>query len=316
MEKVDWKVDGMTCTNCALTIHKYLEKEGMKDVRVNAIGGEVSFEMNGEHTKEELARGIEKLGYSVAGEQKSARTRRKILSTSLDRFLFCLPFSALLMLPMAPGVDIPFLMDTHMQLALCLPVYFVGMGFFGKSAIKSLRNGIPNMNVLVALGATAAFIYSLYGTFTGGSENYTFYETAAAIITLVFLGNFLEDASIQSTQRALNSLAKSQKVMANMIGYDNEHNEHIFPVENTQLKAGDLVLIKSGEQVPADCKILVGAAYVNESIITGESLPVHKHPRDALIGGSIIQDGTIKVQVTAAGNETVLSGIINLVKKA
>jgi Cu+-exporting ATPase len=143
-----------------------------------------------------------------------------------------------------------------------------------------------------------------------------FYETAAAILTLVFLGNSLEDASIHSTQRALNSLAKSQKVMANMIAYDDDHHEHIFPVENTQLKVGDLVLIKSGDQVPMDCKILWGDVHVNEAIVTGESSPVHKHPKDKLIGGSVVQDGTVKAQVTAVGNDTVLSGIINLVKQA
>ena len=91
---------------------------------------------------------------------------------------------------------------------------------------------------------------------------------------------------------------------------------NIFPVENTQLKVGDLILIKSGEQVPIDCKILWGDAQVNEAIITGESIPVHKYAKDKLIGGSILNDGTVKAQVTAVGNDTVLSGIINMVKQA
>jgi len=316
MEKVQWKVEGMTCANCALTIHKYLEKEGLSEVKVNAIGGEVSFELNGAHTKEEIARGIETLGYTVAGESQMPKKRKKILSTSLERFWFCFPFTALIMLNMLPGVHIHFLMNPWVQLALCLPVYIVGMSFFGKSAVKSLHNGMPNMNVLIALGATAAFVYSLYGTLIGQAEHYMFYETAAAILTLVFLGNYLEDASLHSTQRALNSLAKSQKVMANMIAYDNEHHEHIFSVENSQLKVGDLVLIKSGEQVPMDCKILWGDAHVSEAIVTGESAPVHKYAKDKLIGGSVLQDGTVKAQVTAVGADTVLSGIINLVKQA
>jgi Cu+-exporting ATPase len=316
MEKVQWKVEGMTCTNCALTIHKFLEKQGMKDVKVNAIGGDVSFEMNGMHTKEELAKAIKVLGYRVAGEKELASNKKRILSTPLARFWFCFPFTALLMLNMIPGVSIHWLMNPWIQLGLSLPVYIMGMSFFGISAVKSLRNGMPNMDVLIALGATAAFVYSLYGTLTGQAEQYMFYETAAAILTLVFLGNSLEDASIHSTQRALNSLAKSQKVMANMIAYDDDHHEHIFPVENTQLKVGDLVLIKSGEQVPMDCKILWGDVHVNEAIVTGESSPVHKHPKDKLIGGSVVQDGTVKAQVTAVGNDTVLSGIINLVKQA
>ena len=143
-----------------------------------------------------------------------------------------------------------------------------------------------------------------------------FYETSATIITLVFLGNYLEDASIQSTQRELKKLVKSQKVMANMIAFDDKHQEQIFPVENTQLRVGDLILIKSGEQVPIDCKILWGDAHVNEAIVTGESSPVHKYAKDKLIGGSVITDGTIKAQVTAVGDDTVLAGIINMVKQA
>jgi len=316
MEKVQWKVEGMTCSNCALTIHKFLEKQGMKEVKVNTIGGEVSFEMNGGRTKEELAKGINDLGYRVAGEKELTRDKKRLLSRPIERFWFCFPFTALLMLNMIPGLNIQWLMNPWVQLFLSLPVYVMGMSFFGKSAIKSLLNGMPNMDVLIALGATAAFVYSLYGTLSGQAEQYMFYETAAAIITLVFLGNYLEDASIHSTQRALNSLARSQKVMANMIAYDDDHHEHLFPVENTQLKVGDLILIKSGEQVPMDCKILWGDVHVNEAIVTGESLPVHKYAKDKLIGGSVIHDGTVKAQVTAVGNDTVLSGIINLVKQA
>ncbi|MBK5273235.1 MAG: cadmium-translocating P-type ATPase, partial [Bacteroidia bacterium] len=153
-------------------------------------------------------------------------------------------------------------------------------------------------------------------TLTGQAKQYMFYETTATIITLVFMGNYLESASVKSTQRALKTLSKSQKVIANMITYDDQHNEHIFPVENTQLRVGDLILIKSGDQVPMDCKILWGDAHVNEAIVTGESLPVHKYAKDKLIGGSLLHDGTVKAQVTAVGGDTVLSGIINMVKQA
>jgi P-type Cu+ transporter len=211
---------------------------------------------------------------------------------------------------------IHWLMNPWVQLSLCIPVYLVGMSFFGKSAWKSIRNRMPNMNVLIAVGATAAFVYSLYGTLSGQAEQYMFYETAATIITLVFFGNYMEEASVSSTQRALKKLAKSQKVMANMIAFDDEHKEQIFQVENTQLRVGDLILIKNGEQVPIDCKILWGDAHINEAIITGESTPVHKFQKDKLIGGSVVENGTIKAQVTAVGDDTVLSGILNMVKEA
>lgn len=317
MKQVQWKVDGMDCNTCALNIHKYLEKKGMKNIKVNFATGHVSFDINGTINEKDLAQGINSLGYEVAGQTPVAEKKKpQLLSTHLQRFWFCFPFTAVLMLHMIPGLHIHWLMNHWVQLALTIPVYFVGMSFFGKSALKSIRNRMPNMNVLITLGSTAAFVYSLYGSLTGQAEQYMFYETAATIITLVFLGNYLEDASIAATQRALNKLAQSQKVMANMIAFDDEHKEQIFPVENTDLRVGDLVLIKSGEQVPIDCKILWGDVHVNEAIITGESLPVHKKAKDTLIGGSVITDGTVKAQVTAVWDETVLSGILKMVKEA
>jgi Cu+-exporting ATPase len=317
MKKVNWKVDGMTCSNCALTVQQYLAKEGMNNVKVNLMGGEVSFDINGK-SEQQIIKGIESLGYTVQSEgTQSPKRGKRIFADHKQRFLFCLVFTIPLMLHMLDKwVHIHWLMNPWIQLGLCLPVYIVGMDFFGRSAIKSIRNRMPNMNVLIALGATAAFVYSITGALLNLGPAYLFFETTASILTLVFLGNFLEDASIQSTQRALNSLAKSQKVMANMIAFDEHHQEIIFPIENTQLRSGDLILIKSGEQVPADCKILSGDATVNESIITGESLPVTRKGKDKLIGGSIIMDGIIKAQVTAEAKDSVLSNIINLVKQA
>jgi len=318
METIQWKVDGMTCANCALAINKYLGKQGAQNIRVNPIDGDVSFEIVESSSTNILKEGINDLGYNVvdtkapAGQQKT-----RLLSTQTQRLIFCLPFTLVLMLHMLERwIPLHWLMNPWLQLALCIPVYLVGMSFFGKSAINSIRNRMPNMNVLVALGASAAFFYSLIGTLMGQGEQYLFYETAATIITLVFFGNYLEDASMQSTQRALKALMKSQKVMANMIAFDEHHQEVILPIENTQLKVGDLVLVRSGEQVPIDCKILWGDAHVNESLLTGESIPVHKVAKDNIIGGSIVESGSLKAQVTATGNDTVLAGILNLVKQA
>jgi Cu+-exporting ATPase len=317
MEKTNWKVDGMTCSNCSLTVTKYLEKEGKRNVKVNLISGDVIFDKEEGQDLNRIIKGIEELGYKVNTETGTSKVvRKRLFANHLQRFLFCAVFTVPLMLHMFDSLQPHWLMNPFVQLALCLPVFIVGMDFFGRSAIKSMRNGMPNMNVLIAIGATAAFIYSLTGTIFGLGEAYMFYETAAAIITLVFLGNYLEDASISSTQRALNKLAKSQKVVANMIAFNEEHEEIIFPVNNDQLKSGDLILIRTGEQVPADCRILTGKASVNESIITGESLPVEKNPKDTLIGGSIITDGIIKAQVTAEAKNSVLANIVNLVKQA
>lgn len=318
MEKVNWKVEGMTCSNCALSVNKVLQKAGMDKVAVNAITGDVAFETadaNGSIDK--AKKSIEGLGYTVVQEGIAVKpAKKKWLNNQFKRAMFCLPFTLILMLGhVGMSMGFHFLHNAWLQFALCLPVYIVGMDFFGRSAIKSLRSGVPNMNVLIALGATAAFVYSLIGTITGDASK-IFFETAASIINIVFFGNWLEDKSVKKTQQAIRDLTKNEKVMANMIAYDDEHNEHVFPVENTHLKVGDLVLVKTGEQVPMDSKILSGEAEVNEAIISGESLAVFKKQGDILIGGSVVANGTIKAYVSAVGKDTVMSGIVEMMKQA
>ena len=315
MEKVNWKVSGMSCTNCALTIDKYLQGKGMQDVRVNFLGGEVSFQLPEGMNKANIQEGIDGLGYQVKNGE-TVHSKKRLFSSHLQRFAFCAIFTFPLMLHMIPGVHIHFLMNPYLQIALTVPVFLVGMDFFGRSAIHSLLKGIPNMNVLIALGAVASFVYSLYGTFTNQAADYLFYETTATIITLVFLGNWLEDKSVETTQTALKKLVSAQQSMANMIAYDDQHQEHIFPVESNTLKVGDLILIKSGEAVPMDCKILSGEISVDESIVTGEFIPVDKKIKDHLIGGSIVIDGSVKAYVTAVGSDSVLGNILDLVKNA
>jgi Cu+-exporting ATPase len=317
METINWKIEGMSCSTCALTINKYLEKKGLHNIKVSLASGDVSFDSTDQLDKQQIQKGLHDLGYTVAKEEVPGTTTQKPLNRHLRYLLLCLPFTAVLLLHMAGDtLPIHWLMHPWVQFALCLPVYIIGMHFFGRSAVKSIGNCLPNMNLLIAVGATAAFVYSLAGTLLGLGPSYLFYETAASIITIVFLGYYIEDASVQATQRSLNSLARSQKTMANMIAFDDQHQEVLFPIENTQLRSGDLVLIRSGEQVPADCKILWGEAGVNESIITGESLPLDKKAKDNLIGGSLLVSGTVKAQVTAAIGDSVLAGIVRLVQQA
>ena len=317
MEKVEWKVGGMDCTNCAITITRYLQKEGLKNVKVNFIGGEVSFELNSGKSKEIIEKGIKGLGYQVLNESSATeqQIKSRLFTNHLQRFLFCLPFTLVLLLHMLPW-HIPLLMDPYIQLLICLPVYFTGISYFGVSAFKSLKRGIPNMNVLIALGSTAAFVYSLIGSFMAMGMDYIFYETTATIITLVFLGEWIEHRSIMATQKELNKLSVRQKLMANMIVFDEDHKELVFPVDNSQLHVGDLVLIKTGEQVPMDAKILWGEVHVNEALLTGESKPVKKQQKDLLMGGTLITDGIVKAQVTAVGKDTVLSSILAMVNQA
>ena len=317
MERTYWKVEGMTCSNCSLTVSKFLEKKGKQNVKVNLLSGDVVFDTD-VNDQPQLKKGVEALGFSVNPIQgKSAVKKKNFFHNQFQRFLFCAVFTLPLMLHMLNRwVPVPILMNPWVQFALTVPVLVVGMDFFGRSAINSLRNGFPNMNVLVSIGALSAFVYSLSGLVMGMGHEYLFFETTASIITLVFFGNYLEESAIQSTRKSLDTLVRSQKVTANMIAFNEEHEEIILPVDNEQLRTGDLILIRSGEQVPADCKILSGSASVNESLITGESLPVQRKMKEKLIGGSLLIDGNVKAQVTSAGKDTVLAKIINLVTTA
>jgi Cu+-exporting ATPase len=316
MEKVNWKVEGMTCSNCALTISRYLENRNLKEVKLNVITGALSFEIPDRQSLPEVKSGIQALGYQINEGNETKAAPVGLLGNNQRRFLFTLPFTLLLSLHMLPGMHFHWLMQPLIQMLICLPVFLIGLYFFGRSAWKSIRNGMPNMNTLISIGAIASFTYSLAGMLLDLGADYLFFETTAAIINLVFLGNYLEEAAVSSTQTALKKLAGTQKVMANMIAFDGDHKEQIFTIDNSQLKGGDLVLIREGEKVPADCKILWGSCAANESIITGESLPVDKHPKDKLIGGSILSQGTVKAQVTAAGEQTILSGILQMISKA
>ncbi len=313
METVSWKVEGMSCSACAQTINSFLEKKGMQDVQVSLTAGEAHFRNEAGIPEKELKKGIEHLGYHVTDESSVEIHQNKFV-----RYLrICVPFTLILQLHMlGHGPYLHWLHNPWIQLIICLPVFLLGMYYFGRSAINSIRSGPLNMNVLITLGASAAFIYSLAGTILNLGESYLFYETSAAIITLVFFGNYLEERSLHTTQKALTRLAKTQKVTANMIAFDDKHQEIIFPVDSLQLRSGDLVLIRSGEQIPADAKILWGSGQVDEAIITGESLPVNKKTKDQIIGGSILLDGSLKAQVTASANDSVLANMINLVKRA
>src|SRR5205085_7960114 len=182
MEKVDWKIEGMTCSNCALTISKFLQKKGAEDIKVNPIDGALSFKSNGTATLPSLRSGIETLGYKVT-DSTSGKTKGSFLSNNKKRFLFTLPFTLVLMLHMLDKwIHVHWIMDPWVQLLLCLPVFATGMWYFGRSAAKSIRNGMPNMNVLITLGALASFTYSLTGAILHLGEQYLFFETTASII--------------------------------------------------------------------------------------------------------------------------------------
>ena len=148
MEAINWKVEGMSCSNCALTVGNYLKKEGLQNVKVNLIGGDISFDADTEIPKQNIIEGIESLGYHVqTGDGSITSTSKRFLRTHLQKFLFCLVFTLPLMLHMLDKwIHLHWLMNRWVQLVLCLPVYIVGMDFFGRSAIQSIRNKNRKVN--------------------------------------------------------------------------------------------------------------------------------------------------------------------------
>jgi len=304
---VELNVTGMHCNNCAISIHKLLEKKGLKNILVDFAGEEVKFSGSEPTDLPGIIKDIEGLGYKVVDDPATQMV--PFYEKVENRFLFCAILTVPLLLPMV--LPWHFLENPILQLLLCLPVFIVGCVHFGKSAINSIKGGVPNMDVLIFVGSTAAFVYSFIGTIENMGMRYQFYETCAAIITLVLLGNVLEKRSVTQTTSALKDLVKIQQVNANRVV-----NGEVEVISARDVRPGDTLLVNEGDKVPVDGEVLSGNASVNESMLTGESMPVEKAKYDKLIGGTIVENGNIRMIATKVGSNTVLSQIIDLMKKA
>ena len=304
---IELNVTGMHCNNCALSIHKLLEKKGLHDILVDFASEEVKFSTKDEAVLPGVIKDIEGLGFKVVDDP--ALHVPKFYEKIENKFIFCAAFTAPLLLHMI--LPWHFLHMPYLQLLLCLPVFVVGCLHFGKSAWSSVKGGIPNMDVLIFIGSTSAFIYSLVGTLQNLGEQYQFYETCATIITLVLLGNVFEKRSVNQTTSAVKDLVKIQQVNANRVV-----NGTVEVVSAKEVKPGDILLVNQGDKIPVDGEVLSGDASVNEAMLTGESLPVEKTKYDKLIGGTIVEHGNIRMMATKVGSNTILAQIIELMKKA
>jgi len=314
-KSVQCKVDGMTCGNCALTITTYLTKHGASNAVANASTGDLSFDIDDENIESKLLEGIHDLGFKVQEENKEgelAKSHSKVKRYLLISFLFWVPLMLHMFIDWTP------LHNPYLQFIFTLPVYIIGLIYFGKSAFRSLKNGIPNMDVLVFIGASAAFFYSIIGwiLFPTQVHNYLFFETTASIITLVLAGNYLEEYSVKSTAVSIQELMKYQKSKAKIIFTDSIGKETIVETENEFVKKDDVVLVNTGDKIPVDGIIIKGQAAIDESMMTGESLPELKVENDFVIGGTIVTDGSIRVKTTAVGNKSAIANIIHLVNQA
>ena len=307
IKKIKIQVEGMSCTNCAAGIKKHLINKGLGDVNVNFSTGEASCNIDTLHNQNDIENIIQKLGYSIIKPNKEIKKKiSKVERYFYSTLIFTLPLFSHMFFPEGSFIQNPIL-----QFFLCLPVYLIGVAYFGKSAWSSLKTGIPNMDVLIFIGSSAAFFYSIYGSFLLDSQDYLFFETTATIITLVLLGNVLEHKSVQKTTTAIGDLSSIQEVVAKI-----EVNGIIKEVNFDNIKVGDILIVNSGDKIPTDGVIVSGSAYIDESMITGESIPTNKNKNADVIGGTIITDGNVKIKASKVGNDTLLSQIIELVKNA
>lgn len=307
---VELNVKGMTCTNCALGIERYLKQEGLQGVSVDFSNEEVNFELLEPRQLPKIIKGIEQLGYEVVMDEEESKSGwSKIEKYFYFSLIFTLPLLLHMFVKWAP------LHNPWVQLALAAPVYLLGMYHFGRSAWRSMKSGVPNMDVLITIGASAAFFYSLYGTLLHKGPDFLFYETAASIISLVLLGNLLEHKAVQKTTTAVQELSRLQRHQALRLKVV-DGKETFEPIDARQLKPGDVVRVNTGDRIPADGEVMQGEAEVDESMISGESAPVHKQPGSPLIGGTLLVSGHIRARVKQVGKDTVLAQIIELVKKA
>lgn len=300
-------VQGMHCNNCAMSVHKLLEKKGLQNIWVDFASEEVKFSNSNPASLPGIIKDIEGLGYKVVDDPALEIT--PFYEKLENKFIFCAILTAPLLLHMV--LPWHFLHHPIVQLFLCLPVFMVGCLHFGKSAINSIRGGVPNMDVLIFVGSTAAFVYSLIGTIENLGEHYQFYETCATIITLVLMGNVFEKRSVTQTTSAVKDLVKIQQVNANRV-----IDGAVEIISAKEVRPGDTLIVNQGDKIPVDGEVLSGSASVDEAMLTGESMPVEKEKYDKVIGGTVIQHGNIRMIATKVGSNTVLSQIIELMKKA
>ncbi|MDP2873107.1 MAG: heavy metal translocating P-type ATPase [Bacillota bacterium] len=321
--RAELSLSGMTCAACAARIERGLRaRRGVVDAAVNLATerATVTFLPDVVRTGELIAE-VVALGYQawpVTGEEPAMADREQELRErearrQLRLLILGAVFSLPLIVPMIlhlVGVHVPMiLMDARFQFALATPVQFIAGAQFYRGSYVNLRHGAPNMDVLVATGTSAAYFYSVYHTFFATGDLY--YEASAVIITFIILGRRLEAVAKGRTSEAIKKLMRLQPRTATVIRDDQE-----VEVDVAMVLPGDELLVRPGERIAVDGEVLTGESAVDESMITGESLPVDKHPGDGVVGGTINKHGSLRFRATKVGQKTTLARIIRLVEEA
>lgn len=316
--KVSLNIEGMTCAACSARVERVLNKiEGVKSVNVNLALNKGTVEyIEGDLTVEDFKNAINKAGYKAVEEVDTSVDREKEAREKEIRNLkYLLIISAILTIPLFSAMFFHMagvhniLSNGYFQLILATPVqFFVGYRFY-RGAYHSLRGGGANMDVLVAMGTSAAYFYSIYNVLIGVPDYY--FEASAVIITLILLGKFLEAVAKGRTSEAIKKLMGLQAKTARVVRNGEEVDIPIGEVE-----VGDIIVVRPGEKIPVDGKVIDGNSSVDESMLTGESIPVDKKVGDEVIGATINKFGTFKFSATKVGKDTALAQIIKLVEDA
>lgn len=311
-------IEGMTCAACSSRVERVLNRlDGVVNASVNLSTNKALVQFySGAVDDETLIKVVEKAGYKAQIEyerdidrEKELREKEiKSLKTSfIISLIFTIPLFSAMFFHMA-GVD-TILTNGYFQLLLATPVQFVIGYRFYKGAYNSLRGGGANMDVLVAMGTTAAYFYSVYNLIAGINEYY--FEASAMIITLILLGKTFEAIAKGKTSEAIKKLMGLQPKTARVI---KDGIEMDIPIEEVQI--GDIIVVRPGEKVPVDGIIVEGNSSIDESMITGESIPVDKTVGDEVIGATINKFGSFKFKATKVGKDTVLAQIVKMVEDA
>ncbi|ASK61302.1 copper-translocating P-type ATPase [Virgibacillus phasianinus] len=324
MEKTELDVFGMTCAACSARIEKVLNKQaGVKFATVNLTTETASIEYNpGLVDLKGLIGKIKNAGYDAKPKAEAAEKethKEKELQQKKTKLIISAVLAAPLLLTMLVhlfNMNLPdIFMNPWFQFALATPVQFIIGWQFYVGAYKNLRNGGANMDVLVALGTSAAYFYSLYEALkTIGNPEYMphlYFETSAILITLILFGKYLEARAKTQTTNALSSLLNLQAKEARII---RNGEETMIPVD--EVVVGDRLIVKPGEKIPVDGKVLKGKTSVDEAMITGESIPIEKDIDAGLIGSTINKNGSIEMEATKVGKDTALASIVKVVEEA
>lgn len=334
-EKKEYKLSGMTCASCAMTVEMAVKDlETVEDVSVNLATERLSLLPKAGFDSQQVLAAVAEAGYqaeekgiakpSDVNEEAVARTQalRRKKQELLILLLTALPLLYISMGSMV-GLPLPSFLD-HMahplvfvlsQLLLTLPAAWIGRGFYQRG-FRNLIKQHPNMDSLIAVGTSAAFFYSLYSVsqvFLGHHPfvHQLYFESVAVIIALVLLGKYLESSAKGKTSQAIQSLLELVPSHATVIRYG-----EAVTIDTEDIRVGDIIRIKPGERMPVDGLVIEGQTFVDESMMTGESVPIEKKVGDTITSATINQNGSIDYQATRVGSDTTLAQIVRLVEEA